>query len=92
MAARKQRSLKIKTLNSVCASALIGALLYIVIMGFEVVALGAMGVALTGVSTPVIVKSEGLLEVMLEIVMSIAEGIMTIVEVVVGAISGLFSL
>ncbi|PKH61593.1 MULTISPECIES: hypothetical protein [unclassified Halomonas] len=92
MAARKQRSLKIKTLNSVCASALIGALLYIVIMGFEVVALGAMGVALTGVSTPVIVNSEGLLEVLLEIVMSIAEGIMTIVEVVVGAISGLFSL
>ena len=74
MAARKQRSLKIKTLNSVCASALIGALLYIVI------------------STPVIVSSEGVLEALLEIVMSVAEGIMTIVEVVVGAISGLFSL
>ncbi|MDN3559648.1 hypothetical protein [Vreelandella neptunia] len=91
MAARKQRSLKIKTLNSVCASALIGALLYIVIMGFEVVALGAMGVALAGISIPVIVSSEGVLEVLLEIVMSVAEGIMTIVEVVVGAISGLFS-
>jgi hypothetical protein len=91
VAVRKERSLKIKTLNSVCASVLIGALLYIVIMGFEVVALGVMGIALASITTPAIVSSEGVLKVLLEIVISIAEGIMTIVAVVVGAIASLFS-
>lgn len=60
MAFRKGRSSKIKALNSVCACVLIAALLYIVIMGFEVVALGVMGIALAGVATPVMVSSESI--------------------------------
>lgn len=91
MIARKERSFKVKTLNAVCASVLMGALLYIVTMGIKGVALGMMGVALAAITIPAIASSEGVLEVLLEIVMSIVEGIMSVVAVVVGAIASLFN-
>lgn len=87
---RKQKPLKIKVLNSLCACALIGCLIYVVFAGFHAIALGAMVIALAGVATPVILAGEGFLEVLLGIIEAIVDGVMVIVEGIVSVISGIF--
>ena len=90
MTDRKHRSLKIKILNSICSSALIVSLIYVLVAGFEVVALGAMAIAIAGVATPVVLSGEGVLEVLFGIVGAIIDGVMIIIEGITNAISGLF--
>ena len=88
---RKDRPLKIKVLNSACAIALVGSLIYVVVAGFEALALGAMVLAIAGAATPVIVSGEGILDILLGVVEAIVEGVMAVVEGIIGAISGIFS-
>lgn len=91
MTDKEQKPLKIRVLNSICASVLLVAIVYVTFAGFEAIAVGAMLVALAGAATPVVMSGDGILEMLVGIVEAIVEGVLTIVEGITSAISSLFS-
>lgn len=90
MKTNKNRSIGIRFLNSLCAIALFAGVIYFLVSGFELVALGVVTLALVGAATPVVVAGEGFLEVLVGIFEAILEGVVAIFEAIVSALAGLF--
>ena len=90
MSNKENHSTKIRLLNSVCAIALLGSVIYIMVAGFEAMAMGMLALSLAGIAGPVVVSVEGILEVVTGIFEAIVEGVVAIFEAIASALSGLF--
>ena len=86
----KAKPVGIRVLNSICAVVLLGSIMFLLIAGFELVAAGALALALVGLATPVVMGSGGVVEVLLGILEAIAEGVLAIFEGIANAFAALF--
>lgn len=80
----------IRILNSLCAMALLGVVVYVAIAGVDALALGVLALALAGVTAPVVASADGFLDVLAGVLEALTEGIVAVFEAIVDAISGLF--
>lgn len=90
MKVKNERSAGLRTFNALCAIVLLIAGLYILIAGFQIVAVAALVCAAAGVATPVVISGDGLLEMISGIFEAILDGIMGILEAIGSFFSGLF--
>jgi len=90
MKKREEPSPKIKALNTICVLVLLCSVIYMLIAGVKVAALGAIAVSLVGAATPVFIMGEGFMDVLTGVFEAVFEGIMVIVEGIAEFISGLF--
>ncbi|MBC6906322.1 hypothetical protein DWB84_12725 [Saccharophagus sp. K07] len=88
---RKHKSLKIRALNSLCSFALIGALIYVLIAGFEALAVAVITISLIGMATPVVASGGSILETLVGVLEAIVGGVVSVVEGIASAISALFN-
>lgn len=87
---RVNRSKGLRAFNALCTIVLLFACGLIIIMGFNLPSVAALICAAAGVVTPVLVSGEGVLEMFSGVVDAILDGIVAIVEAIVGVFSGLF--
>ena len=90
MKTKEDRSIGIKILNSLFATMLLVAVGYILLVGIEVVAMGAIVLALIGMAVPVAMSGEGVLAIVAGVFEALVEGVLVIFEAIANAISGLF--
>lgn len=90
MKKRKDRPPKIKALNALCASILLCSLIYMLVAGIKLAALGIVATSVVGLVTPVVISGEGFLEIITGIFEAVFEGIAVIFEGIAGFISGIF--
>ena len=86
----KTRPIGLRILNSLCATALLVSVLYIIFTGIQAAAIGVALLALAGVAAPVAMNGEGLLEILSGIFEALIEGIVGIFEAIADLISGMF--
>ena len=90
MTAKDKKPFKIRVLNSLCAFALLGSIIYIAFVGFEAMAVGVLALSLAAVAAPVVASGEGFLEVLSGVFEAIIEGIVSIFEAIADAIASMF--
>ena len=81
----------LRFLNSFCAFALLGCVIYIIFAGFQAAAVGFALLALASVAVPVAMGGDGILEILSGILEALVEGVLGIFETIADFISGLFS-
>ncbi len=91
MKKRKDRPPKIKALNALCASILLCSLIYMLVDGMKMVALGIMATSVVGLVTPVVLSGEGFMDIITGLFEAVFEGIAVIFESIADFISGIFS-
>ena len=87
---RVERSIGLRAFNALCAILLLIAVFYTLAIGFHAAALAAVVLAITGAATPVVISSEGTLEIFLGTFEAMIDGIVAIVEGITSAIASLF--
>ena len=85
------RSPKIKALNTLCASVLLGSLIYILVSGVHMAALAMVVTSAVGLATPVVLSGEGFMDIITGLFEAVFEGIAVIFEGIADFISGIFS-
>ena len=90
MSKKKKRPLSLRLLNSLCAFALIGAVAYVFVAGFQLAAVGVAALALAGVAVPAAISEDGVVEIFVGIFEAIIEGIVGVSEAILDFFSGLF--
>lgn len=85
-----KKSILLRITNSICAFALLGAVIYMVFAGFQAAALGVLFLSLAGIAGPVVASGEGLFEILAGVVEAIFEGIAAVFSAIADAIGGLF--
>lgn len=91
MKKREERSPKIKALNPICTSVLFCSLVYMLVAGMNIVALGIVVSSVVGMAAPVMLSGEGVLDILTGLFEAVFEGMAVIVEGIAGFLSGLFS-
>lgn len=91
MKKREERSPKIKALNTICTSVLFCSLVYMLVAGMNIVALGIVVSSVVGMAAPVMLSGEGVLDILTGFFEAVFEGMAVIVEGIAGFLSGLFS-
>lgn len=90
MKAKDKKPVGIRVLNSLCAVALLGSIIYSLVAGFEAMAIGVLALSLVGATAPVVASGEGFLEVLSGVFEALTEGIVSIFEAIADAIASLF--
>jgi len=84
------RSLPLRAFNALCATVLLGSMVYLLFAGSQVVATAVLVCSVAGVAAPVVFSAHGILEAITGIFEAIIDGIMAIFEAIAGIFSGLF--
>ncbi len=87
MKTRRKRSIWLRACNSLCVLTLIASVLYLLLAGFQPLALAALICASAGVATPAVASGGRIAEVITGILEAILDGLSAIVD----AIASLFS-
>lgn len=90
MTEKPDRSAFIRLLNAVCAVVLVISIVYVLIAGFELIALTAIACSLTGVAVPVALAAEGALEALAGIFEALIDGIVAIFDAIASLIPDIF--
>lgn len=85
------RSKGLRAFNALCATCLIGALIYLLTLGVHAVAVAAMLVSIAAVAVPLTWGDGGILEVVTGTIEAIIDGLLALIEGMISAVSGLFS-
>ncbi|PRY61613.1 hypothetical protein B0H98_11113 [Vreelandella songnenensis] len=88
---RTGKSRKMAVLNSVGSLSLLSAVVYMLFTSLNLPGLIISGIALSVVATPVIMQSDGVIEILVGLFEALFEGAMTIVEGIFSIISTLFN-
>ncbi len=67
---KEKRSAGIRALNAFCALVLLGGIVYVLVAGYKMMAIGTMALALATIAAPVVAGGEGILEVLLGVVVA----------------------
>ncbi|HEY7885421.1 MAG TPA: hypothetical protein VIC08_10780 [Cellvibrionaceae bacterium] len=89
--ARSSKLTPLKLLNIFCSFTLLIAVIYLFFAGFNWLAAGAITAALVGTAAPVVIGSDGIVEILFGIAEAIFEGIAVVVEGIFSVVSSLFS-
>jgi hypothetical protein len=89
--ARKDKEVKLRALNAVCSSLLVGAIIYALIASFDLIAISIISASLVGAAIPVVLSGEGILEIIIGVFEAIFEGIVELFAGIVEVISSIFS-
>lgn len=84
------RSLPLRAFNALCATVLIGSVVYLLVAGFQVLATSVLVCSVVGVATPVVFSAHGLLEALMGVFEALTDGVMAILEAIASIFSGLF--
>ncbi|NLB14905.1 MAG: hypothetical protein GX826_12970, partial [Gammaproteobacteria bacterium] len=87
---KPKRSPALRLFNALCATALIAAVIFILVAGFHSGAMAMAALAIASVAVPVVIGGEGIADVLTGLVEALVDGVIAIIECIVGAISGLF--
>ncbi len=90
MKSKGDRSIRIRLLRAISALALIGALVYIVIAGFNLIATLVLISSFGGIATPAMMAAESALECVTGFFEILLEGILSIFEIIGDIISSIF--
>ncbi|QKE63534.1 hypothetical protein HNE05_09240 [Aquipseudomonas campi] len=91
MKSKVKRSKWLRAFNSLCATLLTGSAIYLMIMGFNSVAIAAIAISAAGTAAPLVQRDEGILEIVVGTVEAMIDGAVAIIEGIASAIAGLFS-
>ena len=84
------RSLPLRAFNALCATVLLGSIVYLLVAGFQLAATAVLVCSVAGVATPVIFSAHGILETLMGIFEAVIDGVMAIFEAIASIFSGLF--
>lgn len=87
---KPKRSPALRLFNALCATALITAVIFMLVAGFHFGAMAVVALAIASVATPVVISGVGIVEMLTGLVEALVDGVTAIVECIVSAISGLF--
>jgi len=91
MEKKAERSKLLRAFNSLCVALFMGSAIYIMIMGFNSVAMAAMAISVAGAAAPLVQSDGGILEIVIGTFEAMIDGVVAIIEVIASAIVGLFS-
>jgi hypothetical protein len=91
MKKKVERSKGQRAFNSLCAALLMGSAIYIMVMGFNSVAMAAMAFSVAGAAAPLVQSDEGILEIVIGTFEAMIDGVVAVIEGIASAIAGLFS-
>ncbi len=86
-----ERSNWLRAFNSLCSTLLIGAAIYIMVIGFSAFAMVAMAISFAGAAAPLVKRDEGIWDIVIGTVEAMVDGVSAIIECISSAIAGLFS-
>lgn len=86
-----EKSKLLRVLNSLCAALFMGAAIYIVVMGFNSVAMAAIAISVAGAAAPLVQSDEGIWEIVVGTFEAMIDGVVAVVEGIASAIASLFS-
>jgi len=86
-----ERSKLLRVFNSLCAALFMGAAIYIVVMGFNSVAMAAIAISVAGAAAPIVQSDEGIWEIVVGTFEAMIDGVVTVVEGIASAMASLFS-
>lgn len=84
----KEGSILLRTLNALSAMVLLFSVIFILIAGFQWVAVVALVCAAACLATPVVMAGEGILEMIMGMLEAILDGILAIFEAIASIFSG----
>ncbi len=91
MKRKVEQSKWLRAFNSLCAALLIGSAIYIMVMGFNSVAMAAVAISVAGAAAPLVQSDEGVLEIIIGTFEAMIDGVVAVIEGIASAIAGLFS-
>lgn len=86
-----ERSRLLRAFNSLCAALFMGAAIYIVVVGFNSVAMAAIAISVAGAAAPLAQSNEGIWEIVVGTFEAMIDGVVAVVEGIASAIASLFS-
>lgn len=89
MARRKRRPIALRALNSLCVIALVVSIGWVFAEGFRLASSLVLTVAILAVAGPVVVASDGLVEVLTGLLEALVDGVVAILEAIASLFSGL---
>jgi hypothetical protein len=90
MTERTNRNPALRALNAICATAIIVTAIFMLMAGFNIIALAVIVGSIIGLAVPVAAAAEGVLEALAGIFEAIADGITAIFEAIASLFSDLF--
>ncbi|QOZ97780.1 hypothetical protein Pstu14405_04205 [Stutzerimonas stutzeri] len=81
----------LRAFNSLCAVLLMVSAIYILVMGFNSVAMAAMAISVVGAAAPLAQSDEGILEIVIGTFEAIIDGVVVFIEGIASAIASVFS-
>jgi hypothetical protein len=90
MKKKNKRSPALRVFNALGVTLILSSVIYILVAGFNSVAMAAVAFSIAGVATPVVLSDDGPLEILLGTFEAIFDGALAIVEGITSAITGLF--
>ena len=87
---KPKRSPALRLLNALCATALIAAVIFMLVAGFHFGTVAVAALAVASVATPVVISGVGIVEMLTGLVEALVDGVLAIIECIVSAISALF--
>lgn len=86
-----ERSKFLRAFNSLCAALFMGAAIYIVVVGFNSVAMAAIAISVAGAAAPIVQSNEGIWEIVVGTFEAMIDGVVAVVEGIASAMASLFS-
>jgi hypothetical protein len=80
----------LRALNAICATVIIVTAIYMLMAGFNIIALAIMVGSIIGLAVPVAAAAEGVLEALAGVFEAIADGIAAIFEAIASLFSDIF--
>ena len=88
---RKEKDLRLRIVNAVCGLLLCIAIIYALVAGFDLLAIGLIASSTIGAAVPVVLAGEGVLEIIVGVLEALLEGVVEIFSAIFGAISNIFN-
>lgn len=90
MTEKANRHPALRALNALCATAIIVTGIYMLVTGFNIIALAIVASSIIGLAVPVAMAAEGILEAVAGVFEAIADGIAAIFEAIASFFSDIF--
>ena len=90
MSEKANRNPALRALNAICATAIIITGIYMLVAGFNIIALAVIASSIIGLAVPVATAAEGVLEAVAGVFEAIADGIEAIFEAIASFLSEIF--
>jgi hypothetical protein len=90
MSEKANRNPALRALNAICATAIIITGIYMLVAGFNIIALAVIASSIIGLAVPVATGAEGVLEAVGGVFEAIVDGIAAIFEAIASFFSDIF--